>query len=234
MKKFLTALLAIPTTLPLAAVAEPPEHPVFAQGSIGVMTIQDENARWGEISDRGVDIDFANLAVIGAEWEFPFHTGWVHWGISPGGSIGWESGDTTFSGGFTGGNGGTLEVELENEFFIAEVHLGGFVRGRLNERITTYAAAGPALVYAEHRVQGENITRSPEPWPADAVLVGDEEASAINIGYYARAGIDFEIRRDQHMGFSLRYSASELDFDDTIGTVDVEGTQLLFTYSTRY
>lgn len=234
MKYFRIALLFILSVTPLAAVADAPEQQGLVQGSIGVMTLQDETAKWGDISDRGVDIDFANLAVIGAEWEFPIQTGWVHWGINPGGSVGWQSDGTTFSGGFTAENGDRLDIELDNEFFVAEIHLGAYVRGRLNDRITTYAAAGPALVYAEHTAQNERVTRSPVPWPQGTDVVGEEDASAIDIGYYARAGIDFEVRPAQHMGLSLRYSASELDFDDTIGTIDVEGTQVLFTYSTRY
>ncbi|NND66017.1 MAG: outer membrane beta-barrel protein [Halioglobus sp.] len=234
MKYYLIGLTALTLALPLQALAELPDEPSLVQGSLGIMSINDQNAEWGDISQRGVDVDFANLFVIGAEWEYPFHTGWVHWGISPGGSIGWQGDDTTFSGGFADAEGTTLNIELDNSLLIVELHLGGFVRGRLTDRITTYAAAGPALVYAQHKTESERVTRSPEPWPAGAEVVGDEDASALDFGLYARAGIDFEVRQGEHMGFSVRYSASELDFDDTIGTIDVEGTQVLFTYSTRY
>lgn len=234
MKNYLPTLFAATLALPTAASADLPEEPALVQGSIGVMSIRDENARWGDISDRGVDVDFANLFVVGAEWEYPFHTGWVHWGVSPGGSIGWQGDDTTFSGGFSDEAGGVVNVELDNSLFMAELHLGGFVRGRLTDRITTYAAAGPALVYAEHKTRSERVRSSPDAWPEGVELVGDEDASALDLGFYARAGIDFEVRRGAHMGLSLRYSASELDFDDTIGTIDVTGTQVLFTYSTSY
>ena len=233
MKHVLTSLFALGLALAQAAAADFPDEPTLVQGSLGIMKINDQDARWSEIADSDLDIDFANLFVVGAEWEFPFYTGWVHWGLNPGGSIGWQGDDTTFSGSVNGDTGATINFELDNSLFIAELHLGGYVRGRVTDRITTYAAAGPAIFYAEHKTRSERIDQ-PDALPGGEILEGDENASALDFGFYARAGIDFEVSRGAHMGVSVRYGTSELDFSDTIGNVDIEGTQLLFTYSTRY
>lgn len=233
MKHAIVPLFALALLHPQIAAAEFPEEPALVQGSLGIMNINDQDARWSEISDSDLDVDFANLFVVGAEWEFPFYTGFVHWGLNPGGSIGWQGDDTKFSGTINGDTGATINFELDNSLFIAELHLGGYVRGRLTDRITTYAAAGPALFYAEHKTKSERVDE-PDSLPGDGIVDGSENASALDFGFYARAGVDFEVRRGAHMGLSVRYGASELDFSDTIGNVDIEGTQLLFTYSTRY
>ena len=52
-------------------------------------------------------------------------------------------------------------------------------------------------------------------------------------GYYARAGIDFAINNRQHLGFGVRYMSTELDFDKTVGNIDIEGPQYVLTFSTR-
>ena len=221
MKHVLTSLITLALVLPQAAAADFPEEPTLVQGSLGIMRLNDQDARWTEISDS----DLANLFVVGAEWEFPLYTGFVHWGLNPGGSIGWQGDDTTFSGSINGDTGATVNFELDNSLFIAELHVGGYVRGRLTARITTYAAAGPALFYAEHKTRSERVDQ-PAALDGGDILEGDENASALDFGFYARAGIDFEVSRGAHMGFSVRYSGSELDFSDTIGNVDKHGNTI--------
>lgn len=237
--KFLNTALCttvISSLLPMATMAASPagEEAPLLQGSVGLMFLSDQNAEWGELSDEGVDIDFANLPVIGLEAEYSFHEGWIHWGFNPGGSIGWQGDDTNFTGRFSNDSGAQVFNELENSFLVAEIHMGGYVRGRIADRITAYAAAGPMLMYAEHVVENERIERTPDPLPEGTERLSDADASAFDIGVYARAGVDFEVRRGEHMGLGFRFLYAEMDFDDTIGTIDVEGTQVLFTYSRRY
>ena len=105
--------------------------------------LDDQTGRWDDISDEPVDVDFSSLPSGGIEAEYVFDYGYVHVGLNPGGSIAWKSDDTRFAGGFTEETGGVLAVDVDNSLFLAELHLGGYVRGRLHERITAYAAAGP-------------------------------------------------------------------------------------------
>ena len=228
-------LLPLCTALP-AAEADETTGAEFIQGSLGIMKLDDQNTNWQDLSDQGVEVEFPDIPVLGAELEYTFHEGWVHWGLNPGGSIGWRNDDTNFSGGFNGDDGLVVGVEADNSFFMAELHLGGYVRGRLHERVTTYAAAGPMLMYAYHSVEDEVVSRPGVPTADndDEEIVGDVDSSAWDVGFYARAGLDFQVRPGAHMGFGVRYVAAEMDFDDTIGTIDVEGAQLLFTYSTSF
>ena len=126
-----------------------------------MLELDNQKGQWDEISDDYVDVDFSSLTSCGIETEYTFGRGWVHWGINPGGSIAWKNDDTNISGGLSNENGGTLRVDLDNSMLLAELHLGGYLRGRLSDRITTYAAAGPMLMYGYHEVEDENVEETP-------------------------------------------------------------------------
>ena len=44
---------------------------------------------------------------------------------------------------------------------------------------------------------------------------------------------DFEIGNNRYLGLGVRYISTELDFDRTIGNIDVTGPQYVLTYSAR-
>lgn len=200
------------------------EEPLF-QVFLGVLELDDQTGKWDEISNDEVDVDFSSLPSGGMEGEYVYYKGWVHVGLNPGGSFAWKDDDTNFSGGYTNETGGVLRVEVDNSLLLAELHLGGYVRGRLSDRITSYAAAGPMLMYGYHDADDDNLD--------DSVNLDETDSSDVNVGYYARAGIDFEISNRQYLGFGIRYMSTELDFDKTVGKIDIEGPQYVLTFSTR-
>lgn len=61
----------------------------------------------------------------------------------------------------------------------------------------------------------------------------DSNSDDVNVGYYARAGIDFEIEPNQHLGLGVRYMSTELDFDETTGNLDIKGPQYVLTLSVQ-
>jgi hypothetical protein len=232
--------LALSVTVHAAATEEEQgtfgleSEPALIQVFLGVLKLDDDTGEWDEISDDNVDVDFSSLPGGGIEAEYPFYKGFVHWGLNPGGSIAWKSDDTNFSGRVDGDTGGTVRVDIDNSLFIAELHLGGYVRGRLTDRITTYAAAGPMVLYGYHEVEDESLEDADGTAIVDGVDLSETDSSDINLGFYGRAGVDFEIRDNQHLGFGIRYLSSELDFNKTVGELDVEGPQYVFTYSARF
>jgi opacity protein-like surface antigen len=207
----------------------------FIQVFLGVLELDDQSGQWENISDDNVDVNFSSLPSGGIEAEYAFFKNWVHMGLNSGGSIAWKNDDTNFAGGLTNENGGTLLVELDNSLFLFELHLGGYVRGRLSERITTYAAAGPMVMYGEHEVEDENVEELPVGSTVNGTVeLDNSDSNDINIGYYARAGVDFEIQDNQHMGVGVRYMSTELDFDKTVGKIDIEGPQYVLTYTATF
>ena len=90
-------------------------------------------------------------------------------------------------------------------------------------------------MYGRHEVEDERAEQLPAGDTVDDVPdLKDSDSDDVNIGYYARAGVDFEIGEGQHIGLGLRYMSTELDFDKTVGKIDIEGPQYVFTYTARF
>ena len=125
-------------------------------------------------------------------------------------------------------------MDVDNSLFLIELHLGAYVRGRFTDRITGYMAGGPMVIYGSHEVEDENVEPSPEPSGNGTVVITERDSDDINIGYYARAGIDFETSENQQLGFGIRYMSAELDFDKTVGELDIEGPQYVLTFTQKF
>ncbi|GAB5450802.1 MAG: hypothetical protein Hals2KO_11300 [Halioglobus sp.] len=201
----------------------------YFQVFLGVLELDSQTGESPDAAISNPEVKFGSLPSLGIESEHTFYRGWVHAGLNSGGSVAWKNDGTRISAGFTGEDGAVIGVEADNSFLLAEFHLGAYVRGRLQDKITAYAAGGPMLLYGYHEVKDGFIDGE----GGDLDLPADD-ASDINLGFYARAGIDFEYRANRHMGLGVRYLYSELDFDDTVGKIDIEGVQWVFTFSRRF
>jgi opacity protein-like surface antigen len=228
---FLT-LSAAPVFAALDSTQDRKDAPLV-QVFIGVLELDNQTAEWNDIYEDTVDVDFSSLPGGGIEAEYVFGRGWVHWGLNPGASVAWKNDDTNISGTLTEETGGTLRVNLDNSLLLVELHLGGYVRGRLHDRVTTYAAAGPMVMYGSHDINDESVEGSTAPPPDGSVNIPDSSSSDTNIGYYARVGIDFEIAENQHLGFGVRYMSTELDFNQTVGKLDIKGPQYVLTLTSQ-
>ena len=94
--------------------------------------------------------------------------------------------------------------------------------------VTATAHAGPMVMYGRHEVEDEEVA---SPTDDDEVEISTTEDSSFAFGYYGRAGIDFQYSKGQHVGLGVRYMAAEMDFDKTVGKIDLEGPQFVLTYS---
>ncbi|MEP6388765.1 MAG: hypothetical protein ABJ056_02480 [Halioglobus sp.] len=224
------ALTAILLANVSSVSAEDEEHPKLMQVFLGSLQLDDQSGRWTNGFDEPVDLEFpSSLPSGGMEGEYVYGEGYVHWGINPGGSIAWKNSGTKISGGFTGDSGAVIRVNLDNSLFLGELHLGGFVRARLGPRFTAYAAAGPMIMYGSHEVEDGEI---PEVSPSNnTVVIETSDESDFGFGAYARAGIDYRIQGQQRLGFGVRYMYTELDFNNTVGKVDIEGPQYVLAYT---
>ena len=222
--------MTVAMMLPVSTLAEEPPGPLM-QAFFGSLQLDDQQAGWDDISGDPVSIEFpSSLPSGGVEAEYRYGGGEaIDLGINSGGSIGWKNSDTRISGGFTGDTGGFVRFDFDNSLFIGELHIGGFLRARLGDRVSMYAAAGPLVMYGQHEIEDEEVTTAGD----DQVTPDSSSDSAFGFGYFGRAGIDFQYSPGQHVGFGVRYMDAELEFDETLGDIDIEGPQFVISYSAR-
>ena len=221
-----TLIAAILTVTSSASFAH--EDSVMMQAFIGSLKLDDQTAQWDEVGDGEVDVAFpSSIPSGGVEAEYTYGGTLLKWGINSGGSIAWKSSDTRISGGFSNETGGVIRVDIDNSLFLAELHLGGFVRGFLSQKVSLYAAAGPMIMYGKHEVEHEHL----EPTANGELELTSSDESDFALGAYARAGIDFRYSQTQFFGLGLRYMKAEMDFEKTVGKLDLEGPQVVLTYT---
>ncbi len=216
-------------TLPLLGFAE--SGPQRIQVFLGTMELENQSADWDDVSDEALEVDFSSIPTGGIEVEIPYsETGkTIEWGMNSGGSVSWQNDHTRFFGSVND-DARQLRIEIDNSFLLAEVHLGGYLRAHMGERVDLYLGAGPSIMYGRHSVEDEDIEEDGIRVQTTIRLENDS-SSDLAFGYYARAGLEFQLGDRHLVGFGVRYLGGELDFDDTIGKLDIEGTQVLVTYS---
>ncbi len=220
---------------PLAGLAQVVPQDDRVQVFIGVMDLNDQT---GELQNDSftagepVDIDFSNLPTIGIEVETPFGSrdSGLEWGVNAGGGFSWKGDDTKFAGRIDGG-GSTVFFRIDNSLTILEGHIGGYLRGHLGKSFDVYVGAGPAVIFGSHDVEDEEEEEVPVTTGNGTVILGESDSSDIILGYYARAGIELRAAEGKQWGIGVRYLGGEMDFDDTVGEFDLEGFQVLLTYS---
>ncbi|RLQ23337.1 hypothetical protein DWB85_01935 [Seongchinamella sediminis] len=227
--RFITGLLAL-CLGPLVQAEQQQEFPPLVQAFFGSLMLDDQSGEWRDLEGTPVDVSFPSaLPGGGVEAEYTyFVTDYFKWGLNSGGSIGWKNSDTRVSGTIGGDTGANIRFEFDNSLFLGELHLGGYVRGYMGPNVSLYAAAGPMLMYGQHRVEGDDFGAAADSGEFD---YGDNKDSGFVLGIYGRTGIDYQYSRDQHVGLSVRYMSAELDFADTIGELDISGPQFVLTYS---
>jgi hypothetical protein len=83
-------------------------------------------------------------------------------------------------------------------------------------------------MYGQHRVESQDYVSADGD---DEIIVEDDKASSFGFGLYGRTGIDFQYKEGQHLGLGVRYMNAEMDFDDTVGKLDISGPQFVLTYT---
>lgn len=210
-----------------------------AQVYIGVTLLEDQT---GEVQgDAGtpaagenVDIDFPNMLALGFEIETPWRNKdqGLEYGINFGVGVSWKGDDTEFAG-KVDDEGGTAFFRIDNEMLLVEAHIGPYLRGHLGSNVDFYLGAGPAIIYGSHDVDDDEVEEG-EPAPVlsnGTVILTDDSSSDTIVGYYVRTGFEFDLGSGKQWGLGVRYLGGEMDFDDTVGEFDLEGLQVLLTYS---
>ena len=182
------------------------------QGFLGVSYFSDVTVDIdgpGEVD--GDDGDLDELPVIGGGGQWKLGGDRIDFGIE---------GLLSFSGradaaAFVVGGGGAA-VAVEVDLLIFELYGGPFASIFLGDKTRVYGAAGPLLQWADYNQSGNGL--------------GDD-GSGFGSGYYARTGIEFALPPRALIGFGARWSDTSVDLGGSLGDLDIDGVQVLFTVS---
>lgn len=230
--KTLSKLALCPLLAAIAAsgYADNDDYPTLYQAFLGSLQLDDQRAHWDQLQDEQAQVAFPS-SILGGGMEAEYAWGgsdtW-RWGVNPGGSIAMKSSGTRVSGTIGGDNGSEIRFDIDNGLFLGELHLGAYVRAGLAPSLSAYAGAGPMLMYGKMELENDS-----DAAVAGAVVVDAKAASDFDVGYYARAGLDYRYARGRHLGLGLRYLSAELDFSDTFGQMDISGPQFVITYTQK-
>lgn len=223
-----TLFAVIGTLIALSSTPAAADYDRLIGVFIGGLELDEQTGDRIDENGQPIAIEFPTLPTGGIEGEYRYGGERIAWGLNPGGSIAWKSSGTRVSGGFTSETGGVIRIDIDNSLFIGELHLGGYLRGRLTESITAYIAAGPMVTYGRIEVEDDDL---PGIEPAGTIELESSNSSDFGFGYYARAGIDFSIGGEQSVGVGVRYMRTKLDFDNDVGEIDLEGPSFILSFT---
>jgi hypothetical protein len=165
--------------------------------------------------------EFTWVPLLGISARLPLVQKNFDAGLDGGALFGWRSERVSAYG-----QNGTIYVRIRNSLWLIDLFFGPYISTQIKDHTRLYAGAGPLLLTGHYeRKTKEHLMNAP----------GDNSSgsssSAFGVGLYARGGVEFRLPDDSWMGIGVRGFTTELDFDNVSGTTDVDGIQLIITYS---
>lgn len=177
-------------------------------------------------AESGEERDLSSMPFIGFVGQHLFAGESTRLGFEGGVLFGWRSRHTTIVAGSN-----QAAIRIESSLWLLDLSAGICLDQRPGPRWRLYLAAGPAMVFGEHDAEEEFMDEPASP--AD-VPAGDESESAFGIGGYARAGLEYEFAPQSLVGFSVRGLATNMEFDRTVESAQVNGLQAFVTFTRNF
>jgi len=99
-----------------------------------------------------------------------------------------------------------------------------------NKKVRLYGAVGPLLMYADYDADKEYDDDTPD----DDTLDEDTGESALGVGVYARAGIEFRTYERGTLGMGVCGTYSDIDFSNVGGTTEIKGIAAFVTFTAGF
>jgi hypothetical protein len=162
--------------------------------------------------------DSVDIPMIGASVQQILGGDRFEFGVEGGGLFSWKSDDwqVVVSDGVT-------RIHIDNDMFLADLFLGGFVARDIGKRLRLYLGAGPLIIYGHQKIDPD------DPHVEPYASYEKETESDWDVGLYIRVGIEFRFTDKLIAGLGVRWIETQLDFNNPGGKTEVEGTQVMFT-----
>lgn len=182
---------------------------VLLQGFFGFTAFRRVTVDGPSVDGSDGDLDVLPLIGGGAQWKLG--GGRADLGLE---------GLLSFSGrseaDATAVDGGGTAVDVRVDLLLLELHCGPFASVRLGDELRVYGAAGPLVQLAGYEQSGAGLADS---------------GSGLGLGLYARTGIEFVLASSTMIGLGARWSDTTVDLGGSLGDLEIEGLQVLFTVS---
>jgi hypothetical protein len=123
---------------------------------------------------------------------------------------------------------GSINIHVDNQLYLLDLFIGPYVSAEIKKRVRVYGGLGPLLMFGQNNNQASEYPEYPNT--AQPTYVSNN-SSAFGPGLYTRTGIEFRLKNNSWMGVGVRGFTSRLNFNNVSGTTDVNGIQLMITYS---
>lgn len=184
----------------------------IAQGLIGASFLTSVDRSGGTDPPNGAQgDDLEQVPMIGGAFQHVMWGDRIDAGLEVGGTLGFQTG-----GGFVAAGGGGLIIAVDIDMFLFDLFGGPFVSVPLGEKARIYAGAGPLMQFADWDQRGEGV---------------DQSGSGFGTGLYARTGLEFELTPHMLVGIGVRWTDSRVSLGSGLGNLDLEGTQVMITFT---
>ena len=203
--------------------------PTFVQAMVGAAQFSEDDLTFSEISttDGTVtsDNDLSTMPYLGMALQYPFHGENTQVGLDGSFLFGWRSKDTTVRGG-----SGQIAISIDSSLWLADLSLGLFVKHTFFNRLRTYAAVGPAIVFGEYSEDTDEEDSNNETNEKN-----NKSDSEFGVGAYARGGFDYLFGPNAYIGVCVRGLKTNIAFDSAPdASSSLSGVQGFITFSRHF
>ena len=139
--------------------AEKVKDPLYGQVFFGQLNLSDNTVEF-ETDDETVLGEIPDsIPYFGAAAQNAWHDGVFGYGWEGGGFFSWKN-DSVYYHVSTGGEGTTVRVAVDNQYWSFETFFGLFAAFKPHERIRFYASGGPLFMFASTKAKRRRATGS--------------------------------------------------------------------------
>jgi hypothetical protein len=197
----------------------------LVQVMLGAVRYSNLNLDYQSTTDPSLDATstFTWMPLLGVNGGIPIIQNPVALGIEGGVLFSWMT-DSVWANGSS--VPGQINIHVDNQLYLLDLFIGPYVSANIKKQVRVYGGLGPLLMFGQNNNQAsEYLTYN------NQTVYGNNNASAFGPGLYARTGIEFRLKGNSWMGVGVRGFMSRLNFNNVSGTTDVNGLQLMITYS---
>jgi hypothetical protein len=165
---------------------------------------------------------FEWMPAIGISGAYPITKKPVEIGIEGGAIVSFQNDSVRAVG-----SNGSIYVNIHNDLVLCDLFIGPSINAEIKDKFRIYGALGPLMMIGWNNIQQDEYLNG------STTSLGWNKSSSVGVGLYARTGVEVRLNKSSWMGIGIRGFKSQLNFDNVSDKTDVQGFQLILTYTAR-